>query len=417
MLGFKTPSILKHVASDASKLASGDTSSISNSATLAELGLGAEQEEGSSAGQSVLGNAGLLDTLGAFADGGSDLAALSDLGSTGFVNGFDPGQVAGDSVRDLTSWVEEAEAGVAAGVGAAYAAGTGCETRGMTAEERSWAEEFFGDSLDLDKIVFDFYWHDVPTLELPGGGTIEARRILGQRPPGNVPFASGNVVHWSRNQLVDPQDITVFAPHIITGIMMHELTHCWQYQNSDNDFAYAAESVTLQVLAKSKVYGGFTDFARAHGPHPGHWIDPEADHATPLQMSGGVGWVGWCPWEDWTVEHQAQAVEAFSKATHRLAQREGEAPAWHGCDEDDSSEYLTEADLSCASGPEEMDAAGESDLNSATGLVRSQEVDRETVRLLEPWLGQGGALEQGQGAVRTTLGQPFRKGGVMDHLM
>ncbi len=92
--------------------------------------------------------------------------------------------------------------------------------RRLTGEERELAEEYFGDSIDLDKVRVNNSSALVPAnRHLP-----ENEREDGSKPENGRPFVLGNTINFSRElDLSDPDDAALFV---------HELTHVWQFQST-----------------------------------------------------------------------------------------------------------------------------------------------------------------------------------------
>ena len=85
--------------------------------------------------------------------------------------------------------------------------------RPLNAEERALAEEYFGEAIDLDKVVLN-----------QSSALVAANEYL----PGNSssrPFVLGNTINFNHElDLNDPAD---------RGIFLHELTHVWQFQSTE----------------------------------------------------------------------------------------------------------------------------------------------------------------------------------------
>ena len=85
--------------------------------------------------------------------------------------------------------------------------------RPLTQEERELASDYFGDSIDLDRVVIN---------------ESSAAAVANQYFPGNSssrPFVVGNTVNYAGEiNLNDPIERSTF---------LHELTHVWQFQNTE----------------------------------------------------------------------------------------------------------------------------------------------------------------------------------------
>ncbi len=85
-------------------------------------------------------------------------------------------------------------------------------TRGLTEQERAIAEEYYGDSIDLDRVKVN---------------ESSVLSSLSQYDPGNDnarPFVLGNTINFPNGFNLDsPKD---------RGTFIHELAHVWQYQNT-----------------------------------------------------------------------------------------------------------------------------------------------------------------------------------------
>jgi len=83
--------------------------------------------------------------------------------------------------------------------------------RPLTGEEREIVEEYFGESIDLDRVTIN---------EFSVGANVNA--LFNEN--GSRPYVIGNTVNYSRPiNLDNPVERSTF---------LHEMTHVWQYQNT-----------------------------------------------------------------------------------------------------------------------------------------------------------------------------------------
>jgi hypothetical protein len=137
--------------------------------------------------------------------------------------------------------------------------------RGLSSAELADAKLIFGDSIDYSKVVVD-------------GGSIAsvgASRTI------------GNTVHLASNLFKSGSSETTTAGR---RILVHELTHVWQYQHQG--WTYAPKALWAQ--AKAAVNG---------------------------DRNGAYNWkalvVKDVPWDEWNPEAQAEAVEEYNIALHK----------------------------------------------------------------------------------------------------
>jgi hypothetical protein len=133
--------------------------------------------------------------------------------------------------------------------------------RGLTADERAYARDVFGDAIDYDQII----------VARGGLATTGASRTL------------GNLIALQDGYFVgDTLDLTAAGRETL----VHEMTHAYQYQTGG--WGYAPEALWAQL--KSFVTTG--DRGGAYDWKP--------------QDAAGV------PWEQWNPEQQAQCVEDYN---------------------------------------------------------------------------------------------------------
>ena len=136
--------------------------------------------------------------------------------------------------------------------------------RPLTSAELADAKLIFGDSIDYSKVTVD------------GGsiGSVGSSRTI------------GNTVHLESKLFQPGSSETTTSGR---RILVHELTHVWQYQHQG--WTYAPKAIWAQAKAA------------AHGDRNG------AYDWKPLVAKG-------IPWDEWNPEAQADAVEEYNKALH-----------------------------------------------------------------------------------------------------
>jgi hypothetical protein len=138
--------------------------------------------------------------------------------------------------------------------------------RGLTSGEMADAKLIFGDSLDYSKVIVD-------------GGSVASLGAC---------RTIGNTVHLT-SDLFQPNSSETTTKGKRT--LVHELTHVWQYQHQG--WTYAPKALWAQ--AKAAVSGS------RNGAYD--W--------KPLVKNG-------TPWEEWNPEAQAEAVEEYNIALHKV---------------------------------------------------------------------------------------------------
>ena len=139
--------------------------------------------------------------------------------------------------------------------------------RALSRDERGHAQEIFGDSVDLDAVSI----HRGSLLSI-GAACVTGNRINLQPR------------HFQRE--------TMELSDCGWRVLIHELTHVWQYQNGG--LAYVRSSLVAQCFA----------FAR-RGRR-------SAAYDWRAMVNAGV------PWVRWNAEQQAEAMGDYAAARHRL---------------------------------------------------------------------------------------------------
>jgi gas vesicle protein len=145
--------------------------------------------------------------------------------------------------------------------------GSNVQSRSLTDAEKAYAHRIFGDNFDYDSIV------------------ITRGSLLGS----GVSRTTANTINLSDDEFDgDTMNLTASG----TETLIHEMTHCWQYQTGG--LSYIPESLWEQF--KGWVSGGGRNDAY-------DWEKADAD---------GI------PWEDWNPEQQAHAVEEYNIELHKM---------------------------------------------------------------------------------------------------
>jgi gas vesicle protein len=145
--------------------------------------------------------------------------------------------------------------------------GSNVQSRSLTDAEKAYAHRIFGDNFDYDSIV------------------ITRGSLLGS----GVSRTTANTINMSDDEFDgDTMNLTASG----TETLIHEMTHCWQYQTSG--LGYIPESLWEQ----------FKGWASGGGRNDAYDWEP-ADAA-------GI------PWEDWNPEQQAHAVEEYNIELHKM---------------------------------------------------------------------------------------------------
>ncbi|MEM9627570.1 MAG: hypothetical protein AAGA21_15130 [Pseudomonadota bacterium] len=137
----------------------------------------------------------------------------------------DVGNAVGEAGRSVVDKVESKAIGAAEAAGKVGLAALIDGERGLTDDEQELAKQYFGDSIDYDRVVINEY--SVPAT---------ANEYFGNENPR--PFAAGNTVHFPNGiDFSDPKQRSTF---------LHEMTHVWQFQSSKG------ASTTFEGLALTR---------------------------------------------------------------------------------------------------------------------------------------------------------------------
>jgi hypothetical protein len=309
-LGVSVSSVLQSAGDTVSEAGSAVADMASSAASSLSNTVGAIVSSAADAGSSAVGIVqGSLCTLAQDAGSGfhqveqagcSAFAALGDVATdvaqgvesaaTSVVDGAavvasdvvdGAGSLAQDVADTASDWYQKAKAAVESvdlpyqfgGVQAPFeksqeeaeADGLIIAARPLTSSELSDAKLIFGDSIDYTKVLVD------------GGsvGSVGASRTI------------GNTVHLTSNLFKAGTSETTTEGK---RILVHELTHVWQYQHQG--WTYAPKAIWAQL--KAAVGDG----------------DRNGAYDWKSLVAKGV------PWDEWNPEAQAEAVEDYNKALH-----------------------------------------------------------------------------------------------------